>query len=146
MRHLEDTDPIPLVLAHLGQDERVQALLDGGHVSGEREGPWPCLMVEAGSDNVGAGRGGPVSATVSLVLYDSFEQSTGPWACRRILLAAIQSLVAMAESTTYDPADPIVVNVEPNGQVWKQNTTAGQVRYMTDVRFTVAPAETPSTP
>lgn len=147
MRRLEDTDPIPLVLAHLGQDERLTALLDGGHVTGFREAPWPCLVVEAASDSVSSGRGGVVTRGVTLTLYDSFEEAYGSWAARRALLAAIQSLQGLADADTpQDPTQPVIVGFTADGVLYSLRSTAGQQRYMVDVTFRMAPAEVESAP
>lgn len=144
--HLEDTDPVPLVLAYLSQDERVQALLDGGHVTGIREAPWPCLVVESGPDAVMSGRGGIVRRGVSLVLYDSFEEAFGSWAARRVLLAVLQSLTALADSDEpQDPTLPVMCGLVTDASVYAMRTVAGQQRYMVDVTAVMTPAETPST-
>lgn len=147
MRRLEDTDPVPLVLAHLAQDQRVTALLGSGHVTGLREAPWPCLVAEAGSDAVSSGRGGVVTRGVTLTLYDSFEEAFGSWAARRVLLAAIQSLQGLADADTpQDPTEPVIVEFDPDGVAYSMRTAAGQQRYMVDVTFRMAPAEVESDP
>ena len=146
--HLDDTDPVPLVLAHLGQDQRLTALLAaaGGHVDGDRRAPWPCLEVRAGSDNPLSVRAGLVASTVEFDLHEAFDNATGPWMLRRILKAAVAATVTLADLPHTDPAQPIVTGVDASGSIYEINTTAGQKRLNTSVTLYMAPAQVPSVP
>lgn len=139
MTPLEDTDPVPLVLAVLTEDEGLRAALGTGHVTGMREGPWPALVVNAGQDQPPVNGRGIVQAHVDLDLYDSPERHAGPWKMRRILMRALAVLAALPELPPR-PGHPVVTNVEL-GTIALLEQETGQLRYSAPVTLYVVPPQ-----